>query len=158
METVEMDLMQAQIGSLATDLARLEAKVAEGGIGHVTFDYVLVATNPYGSQGIYAYHTNAPEVYAEYCKLPTVIEPGVKVESTSIIFDPMWLGTGLEYSTGFDTETTADYNQLYKVNEDGTCEAPTQSTFPSIIGYLSFKNYNVVIGADGSVWYYRSGN
>ena len=28
METVEMDLMQAQIGSLATDVSRLEAKVA----------------------------------------------------------------------------------------------------------------------------------
>ena len=33
METVEMDLMQAQIGSLATDVARLEAKVAAGGGG-----------------------------------------------------------------------------------------------------------------------------
>lgn len=31
METVEMDLMQAQIGSLATDVSRLEAKVAAGG-------------------------------------------------------------------------------------------------------------------------------
>ncbi len=31
METVEMDLMQAQIGSLATDVSRLEAKVAKGG-------------------------------------------------------------------------------------------------------------------------------
>lgn len=31
METVEMDLMQAQIGSLATDVSRLEAKVAEVG-------------------------------------------------------------------------------------------------------------------------------
>lgn len=33
METVEMDLMQAQIGSLATDVSRLEAKVAKGGGG-----------------------------------------------------------------------------------------------------------------------------
>ena len=35
METVEMDLMQAQIGSLATDVSRLEAKVAKGGNGNV---------------------------------------------------------------------------------------------------------------------------
>lgn len=33
METVEMDLMQAQIGSLATDVSRLEAKMAAGGGG-----------------------------------------------------------------------------------------------------------------------------
>ena len=33
METVEMDLMQAQIGCLATDVSRLEAKVAGGGGG-----------------------------------------------------------------------------------------------------------------------------
>lgn len=31
METVEMDLLQAQIGSLATDVSRLEAKVSKGG-------------------------------------------------------------------------------------------------------------------------------
>ena len=33
MDIVQMNLMQAQIGSLATDLARLEAKVAKGGGG-----------------------------------------------------------------------------------------------------------------------------
>ena len=35
METIQMDIMQAQIGSLATDVSRLEAKVSKGGGGGV---------------------------------------------------------------------------------------------------------------------------
>lgn len=43
METVEMDLMQAQIGSLATDVSRLEAKVSKGGGGGTLQIYTKMA-------------------------------------------------------------------------------------------------------------------
>lgn len=47
MEIVEMDLMQAQIGSLATDVSRLEAKVAEGGGGTGKYlIYEATSTDP----------------------------------------------------------------------------------------------------------------
>ena len=50
METVEMDLMQAQIGSLATDVSRLEAKVAKGGGGGTGggFAILTVGADNYG--------------------------------------------------------------------------------------------------------------
>ena len=45
METIQMDIMQAQIGSLATDVSRLEAKVGNGG-GALIVDFTLDNDDP----------------------------------------------------------------------------------------------------------------
>lgn len=70
METVEMDLMQAQIGSLATDVARLEAKVAAGGGGGGNGRVVVIPTTNVtvaADGGISAYYDtttyNIPELF-----------------------------------------------------------------------------------------------
>lgn len=73
METVEMDLMQAQIGSLATDVSRLERKVATSKSEGIIVTFSDVTVTPTSPPQIFANASMlAPEI-AEY------LEKGVPV-------------------------------------------------------------------------------
>lgn len=76
METIEMDLMQAQIGSLASDVSRLEAKVAAGGGGgDVVFEITDVQTSQVGTN----MQITGANINATWSELTSAINSGKKV-------------------------------------------------------------------------------
>ena len=113
METVEMDLLQAQIGSLATDVSRLEAKVSAGGGG--------------GGGGGEAAILNVIELQDETIVGTTVVNMSKNITSLMMeIVRPSAKIHNMIYLAEYfiahsdDIETDLEISGLFTYNNDGT--------------------------------------
>ena len=110
METVEMDLMQAQIGSLATDVSRLEAKVAKGGGGGSSADgiktFVVTSIPDLGDPPV----INSTGAFADYYgKTLVVFNNPPKSANTEFYSDPQSFG----YTTTSDVRAIMQNPNIY---------------------------------------------
>ena len=127
METVEMDLMQAQIGSLATDVSRLEAKVAKGGGG--------------GTGGGFAILTVGADNYGLICSNPNAdIINLEKIYETNIAgYRPIYFGS----KTVFKNQ---NINEILSLSDAYYLDNGSEVPYSGIKNFVTFEDLVTIQG------------